>query len=93
MTRDIFWFGIRNARNNDAYKRNPKMGERKYKMVEETYEGGLIKEYFIIGPEGVWCEGHDNPKAAIHEALAVIPGISINDIDFWKYKEEVGRIE
>ena len=79
---DISYFGIRGMRNNKYYASLPRA--KKYKLMSETYEGGLITEYFIIGSDGVWCEGYTTPKGAIAEALAVIPGISVDDIEISK---------
>ena len=88
---DLCFAGIRGIWN---FKRTPKRGERPYKVEAISFDDdGRHIEYCIVGPDGTWAEANTSPKAAIHEALAVIPGITINDIDFFEYREEVGRIE
>lgn len=77
---DICFFGIRGTRNDKYYASLPR--KRKYKIVSETYEGGFLTEYFLVGPDGVWCEGYTSKKGVIAEALAVIPGIRLKDIEF-----------
>lgn len=87
---DLCYMDIRGMRN---FKRKPQKGQRKYKLECIAFEGGHYKEYCIVGPDGVWADCHTNPRGAIQEALAVIPGITLNDIDFYTYRKEVGRIE
>lgn len=79
MPNDIEYYGIRGMRRFDAYKDIER--KKKYKVLRETYCNGRIEEYFIIGPDGIWAEGYDNPKAAVAEVLAVIPGIKAGDIE------------
>ena len=87
---DFCFMGVRGMWN---FKRTPKKGERPYKVEKIAFEDDRCVEYCIVGPDGVWADAHKSPKAAICEALAVIPGITINDIDFFEYREEVGRIK
>lgn len=75
----IYICGDKGARNDAFYAALPR--NKKYKVMSETCEVYNLTEYFIIGPEGVWAEGHYNPEGAIAEALAVIPGITIDDIE------------
>ena len=79
---DLCFAGIRGIWN---FKRTPKRGERPYKVEAISFDDdGRHIEYCIVGPDGTWAEANTSPKAAIHEALAVIPGITINDIDFFE---------
>ena len=88
---DLCFAGVRGIWD---FKRIPKKGERPYKLAEITFDDdGKLIEYCVVGPDGVWAEANYTPRAAIYEALAVIPGITINDIDFWEYREEVGKIK
>lgn len=75
----IYICGNKGARNDAFYAALPR--NKKYKVMSETCEMYDLTEYFIIGPEGVLAEGYYSPEGAIAEALAVIPGITIDDIE------------